>query len=71
MAVQSLIEERVQWYDFLGGFTEHKRLWRATERNGADLFIGHPNLKNQLLFYKEVWPTGRFLIEDHPAERHP
>ena len=70
MAVQSLIEERVQWYDFLGGFTEHKRLWRATERNGADLFIGHPNLKNRLLFYKEVWPFGRFLIEDHPAERH-
>jgi CelD/BcsL family acetyltransferase involved in cellulose biosynthesis len=67
LAIRSLIKEGVRCYDFLGGYSEHKRRWLSRMRTGCDLFMARPNLKTQLLFYKEVWPIGRFIAEDHPA----
>jgi CelD/BcsL family acetyltransferase involved in cellulose biosynthesis len=59
--IESLIQEGVKEYDFLGGMSEHKRRWGAKERTGYDIFIGHRSLKNRILFAKNIWPTGRFL----------
>jgi len=67
LVFKECIEEGLQEYDFLGGFTEHKRLWRAEPREGYNLFIGRRSLKNQLLFWKNIWPTGRFIQEGRPA----
>ena len=69
MVLEASIQEGLSAYDFLGDCADYKRRWGAAKRDGCDLFIGRPSLKNRLLFYKEVWPTGRFLIEDHPAGR--
>jgi CelD/BcsL family acetyltransferase involved in cellulose biosynthesis len=63
ISIENSIVEGLKTYDFLGGFTEHKKLWKAEERLGCDIFIGRPNLKNKLLFLKEIWPTGRFASE--------
>ncbi len=61
------IKEKLRVYDFMGGSTDHKRHWGAEERWGADLFSGKRSLKNQLLFWKEIWPTGRYIREGRPA----
>lgn len=63
MAIEDLICRGVRTYDFLGGFTEHKRRWGAQEVQGCDLFIGRGGLRDKLLFHKPVWPTGRYLRE--------
>jgi CelD/BcsL family acetyltransferase involved in cellulose biosynthesis len=55
------IEEQLNGYDFLGTMSDHKRRWGAEERLGWDFLIGHPSLKNRLLFSREIWPTGRYL----------
>jgi len=65
--IEVCIEKGLHEYDFLGGFTEHKRRWGAEQRKGLALFIGRRSLKNQLLFWKNVWPTGRFILEGRPA----
>jgi CelD/BcsL family acetyltransferase involved in cellulose biosynthesis len=59
--IEDCIAEGVQTYDFLGGFTEHKRRWLAKPRYGHDLFIGRRHNKNALLFAIGFWPTGRYL----------
>lgn len=59
--IEDCIREGVTTYDFLGGFTEHKRRWLARPRTGHDLLIGRRTLKNRALFAAGVWPTGRFL----------
>jgi CelD/BcsL family acetyltransferase involved in cellulose biosynthesis len=61
------VAEGLREYDFLGGFSEHKRRWGATLAQGYDLLIGRPLAKNALLFAKCVWPTGRFIKEGRPA----
>jgi CelD/BcsL family acetyltransferase involved in cellulose biosynthesis len=61
--IEQCIEEGLSKYDFLGGFTEHKRRWGATKRGGYDLLIGCPKLKNRLFFLKEIWPSGRYIKE--------
>lgn len=61
LAIQSLIEEGCRVYDFLGGFTEHKRRWRAVQRDGWDFLIGRCTTKLAVLRYKQIWPTGRYL----------
>jgi CelD/BcsL family acetyltransferase involved in cellulose biosynthesis len=61
--IEQCIEEGLSKYDFLGGFTEHKRRWGATKRIGYDLLIGYPKLKNKLLFLREIWPSGRYIKE--------
>jgi CelD/BcsL family acetyltransferase involved in cellulose biosynthesis len=64
---QACIKEGLQEYDNLGGFTEHKRRWGAVPREGFDFFICHRTLKNQLLFNKQIWPSGRYMQEGRPA----
>ena len=65
-AIEACIAEGVHTYDFLGGMSDHKRSWRAKERTGQDLLLGHPNLKNRVLFAREIWPTGRYLRPVNP-----
>jgi CelD/BcsL family acetyltransferase involved in cellulose biosynthesis len=64
---QECIKEECKEYDFLGEFTEHKRRWGAISRTGYDLFIGRKSLKNRILFWKRIWPTGRYIREGRPA----
>jgi len=59
--IEAAIADGVTTYDFLGDMSEHKRRWLAVVRHGFDLLIGHRSLKNRALFFKEVWPTGRYL----------
>mgnify|MGYP001495081728 CR=1 FL=1 len=59
--IEICITGEVREYDFLGEMTDHKKKWRAEERQGWDFFIGHRCLKNNALFYKQIWPTGRYL----------
>jgi CelD/BcsL family acetyltransferase involved in cellulose biosynthesis len=61
LVLKACIEEGLSAYDFLGEFTAHKHLWRAERRAGYDLFVGKRSAKNSLLFFRHVWPTGRFL----------
>ena len=61
LLLQSAIAEDLREVDFGGEFNAHKQLWRAEPRQAHDLLIGRPSLKNQLLFTKNIWPTGRFL----------
>lgn len=59
--IEHCIEEGVRELDFLGEWTEHKRRWQARHRTGHELFVGHPSLKNRLIFTREVGPTGRYV----------
>ncbi len=61
--IAACIDEGLTGYDFLGGFSEHKRRWGAVERSGHDLLIGRPSLKTRLLFAKAIWPSGRHIRE--------
>jgi len=64
--IERCIQEGLTAYDFLGGFTEHKKRWLARERHGCDLFIGRRSLKNALAFSAGLWPTGRYLRVARP-----
>ena len=59
--IEQCIEENIFEYDFLAGFTEHKRRWGSTERFGADMFIWNNKLKNAIFSLYRFWPSGRFL----------
>lgn len=61
VVIEECIKEGVAEYDFLGGYTEHKRRWGAVERIGYDVLIGRPTLRGRLLFAGEVWPSGRYM----------
>jgi len=61
LVIEALIDDGIHSYDFLGGWTEHKRRWGAELRHGRDIFIGSNKLKSRLLFSKEIWPTGRYI----------
>lgn len=65
--IEACICEGVRCYDFSIGMTETKRKWLAVERTGYDLFIGERKPKNRLLFWKPLWPTGRFLFLSNPS----
>jgi CelD/BcsL family acetyltransferase involved in cellulose biosynthesis len=62
--IEALINDGVNSYDFLGGWTEHKRRWGAELRHGCDIFVGSNRLKSRLLFSKEIWPSGRYIEQD-------
>jgi CelD/BcsL family acetyltransferase involved in cellulose biosynthesis len=66
--IESLIEEGVRVYDFLGDYTDHKRRWRGVRRDGVDLLIWRPTVTNLLPYRVGVWPTGRFLRPVPPSE---
>lgn len=60
-AIERCIGEGLEGYDFLAGYTEHKRRWGAARRDGHDFFICGRAAKSRLLFKGGFWPTGRFL----------
>lgn len=66
LAIKACIEAGLREYDFLGEFSEHKRLWGAEPRLGHSLFFGQRTLRNSILFVPRfrLWPRGRYLIED-------
>ena len=59
--IEHCIELKAEYYDFLGGYSEHKRRWGAVKREGFDIFIGNGSLKSRILFLFEVWPSGKYL----------
>jgi CelD/BcsL family acetyltransferase involved in cellulose biosynthesis len=59
--IAQCISEGLEVYDFLGGFTEHKRRWGATPRFGYDIIVGSHSLKSRLVIRFKFWPTGRYL----------
>ena len=59
--IENCINEHVEEYDFLEGFSDHKRRWGAKCRTGYDLFIYKKNLKNLIFALKDIWPTGRYM----------
>lgn len=59
--IDIFIDESITEYDFLGGFTEHKRRWLALERQGCDTLAANHRLLSRLIFSSGIWPTGRFL----------
>ena len=61
--IQACIDEGIREYDFLGGLSDYKRLWRAAPREGCSLFLGQRSARNLLLFVPrfKVWPRGRYL----------
>ena len=61
--IEQCINEGLTEYDFLGGFTEHKRRWGAKKRLGKDILIGNRSLKTRLIMKYKFWPTGRYLKE--------
>ena len=66
-AIELCINDGVKTYDFLGGFSDHKRHWGAHQRWGADLLMGVSSSRNRFLFWKQIWPTGRYIREGRPA----
>lgn len=61
LVFRACINEGLKEYDFLGGYSEHKRRWGARKRFGYDLFVGRRSPKNSLLFARQLWPTGKYL----------
>jgi CelD/BcsL family acetyltransferase involved in cellulose biosynthesis len=57
------LKEHLNDYDFLGGYTDHKRRWLAQKNIGCHLFIWQNKIKNWPFKIKKIWPTGRFLTE--------
>lgn len=67
--IAECIADGIQSYDFLGGWTEHKRRWGAERRSGHDLFIGSNKLKSRVLFIGEIWPSGRLIDQEGTVTR--
>jgi CelD/BcsL family acetyltransferase involved in cellulose biosynthesis len=64
--IDDCIDEGVEGYDFLGDMSEHKRRWGGKLREGRDLFVSRPSLKNLLLSKPGVWPSGRYMRQVRP-----
>lgn len=70
-SIEQCMREGLKSYDFLGGFSEHKRRWGACTRTGYDLFIHQRHLRTIPLRAREVWPTGRFIRFEQPEVAPP
>jgi CelD/BcsL family acetyltransferase involved in cellulose biosynthesis len=64
--IEDSIDEGLEAYDFLGDMSEHKRRWHAQLREGHDLFVARPSLKNLLLSKPGIWPSGRYMRQVSP-----
>jgi CelD/BcsL family acetyltransferase involved in cellulose biosynthesis len=62
--VERCIADGLRHYDFLEGFTEHKRRWLAERRTGHDLQIVNRTARGMLLRIAKPWPSGRYLRPD-------
>ncbi len=65
--IEACIDEGIGEYDFLGGYSDHKRHWGAVRRAGQDLFVGRRTPKNWILFRRKIWPTGRHMRQNLPS----
>jgi len=61
--IESLISENVELYDFLGGYTEHKRRWTARKRPGFEFLIGSRSAIGRMISKSKIWPSGRFMTK--------
>jgi hypothetical protein len=59
--IEQGIAEGWRTYDFLAGFSEHKRRWQAKERDGFDLLLARRGTRGELALALGLWPTGRYL----------
>lgn len=62
--IERCIADGLRTYDFLEGFTEHKRRWLAERRTGHDTQVVNRTPRGALLRGTKVWPTGRYLRPD-------
>lgn len=62
--MQQCIDDKLVCYDFLGGYTDHKRRWLAELKIGAQLFIYPRKIKNVPFYFHKIWPTGAYLTLD-------
>jgi len=63
------IDNKLTEYDFLGGYSEHKRNWRAEKRTGCHLFLGRKRVKNLFFALLPIQPTGRYVKQGAPANQ--
>jgi hypothetical protein len=59
--IEHCIANGIEAYDFLAGYTDHKRRWGAACRTGHDFFVIGPGRRNDFLYHAGIWPTGRYL----------
>ena len=69
--IDDCIEQGLRVYDFLSGFSDHKRRWGAERRDAHDVFVGQRSLTTSLVFAKRLWPTGRYFQQTLPLDRPP
>lgn len=61
-AFNQCCQQKLTKYDFLGGYTNHKRRWLADKLQGKDIFVYNNKLKNTLFRLNKIWPSGRALV---------
>jgi len=61
LVFKDLIRRGIDCYDFMEGWSEHKRMWRAKKEIGRDVIVGSPRIQSRLLIYIPIWPSGRFF----------
>lgn len=61
------IQNGCEEYDFLGGYSEHKKNWLAEKRRGYSLFLGRTYYKNIFFKLLPIWPSGRYINQGGPV----
>lgn len=64
--IEECIESKIETYDFLQGFTEHKQRWNAELAYGNDILVWNGHFKNLMFKFKKIWPRSRLLMLDEP-----
>ncbi|MCB1691870.1 MAG: GNAT family N-acetyltransferase [Pseudomonadales bacterium] len=60
-AIGYAIDRQVRVYDFLAYAGDYKTRFKARARTGKSVFAARKTLVNKLLFWLNVWPTGRYI----------
>lgn len=60
-SIDAFVEEGVRSYDFMAGYSEHKRRWGALEREGWDHFYVRRSARTPPIRLLPLWPRGRYL----------
>lgn len=59
--LRKCIDNNITEYDFLGGYSEHKRRWGAKLRKGFNILIASNHFIPKIVVKYGVWPTGRYI----------
>ncbi|AGH80211.1 cellulose biosynthesis protein CelD [Psychromonas sp. CNPT3] len=59
--IHKCLAEKLHTYDFLGGYSDHKARWSATQKIGTQLFVFQNKIKNLPLYLFKIWPTGAYF----------